>query len=424
MVSAPVAAVFFRRVTLLGIISNVLVVPWTGWFILPAGFLSVALCLFYPSIAVLPLWVANWCSEILISVVKIFARMPGISVTVKRPVGWEICVYYLLVLLVLFFRPKRGKMILLSLYLVVVSLAVISRSIPYPQEHELKITFISVGQGESILVEFPDRYRMLVDGGGARKGHWDAGRNIIAPFLQSKGLSRLDAIMVSHPQTDHYGGLEYIASHFGPKWLWIPPFNGCEEQGYRYFLEMCRSKGIRIRVSCNNMGAIRFHGTEFEFLNPPCAGRRVSNGNERDCSKGLNNESIVLRICFHKIQILLTGDIERDAEKMLAGQTRDLKAFILKVPHHGSSSSSSPAFLDAVSPIIAVVSAGYGNRFGFPSAEVMARYKRRGIRVYRTDLDGAVFIRTDGHRITVHSFRGRGEIFNWWPSATGHDPSD
>jgi competence protein ComEC len=244
---------------------------------------------------------------------------------------------------------------------------------------------------------------MIVDGGIARKGYQDAGRNIVLPFLGRRRISRLDYMVASHGQADHYGGLYSIAEELKPEELWISPEVGCEADGYRDLLDLCRQERIRVRRLCRDVGTSSIGGVKVEVLNPPC-GRGKDAERWADCSKRINERSLVLRLAFGSVRVLLTGDIEKKAEKgLLVGEER-LHAFLLKVPHHGSPSSSSGSFLDAVSPRVAVVSAGYGNRFGFPPEEVLRRYRDRGILLYRTDLDGAVRVRTDGRSVWIETF--------------------
>ena len=141
-------------------------------------------------------------------------------------------------------------------------------------------------------------------------------------------------------------------------------------------------------------------------MNPPCGGKREGQG-LAECARGVNDHSLVMRLTFGRVSVLLTGDIEAQAEKDLLTAPNRVEAVLLKVPHHGSASSSREAFLDAVAPGMAVVSAGYRNHFGFPSEEVVRRYRDRGILLYRTDLDGAIRFETDGRTVWMETHRGR-----------------
>jgi competence protein ComEC len=154
------------------------------------------------------------------------------------------------------------------------------------------------------------------------------------------------------------------------------------------------------------MGAFSVNGVGVEILNPPCAGKREGQGSA-ECARGINDHSLVMRLTFGRVSVLLTGDIEAQAEKDLLTAPNRVEAVLLKVPHHGSPSSSHEPFLDAVAPGMAVVSSGYRNHFGFPSEEVVRRYRDRGILLYRTDLEGAVRFKTDGRTVWMETYSSR-----------------
>jgi competence protein ComEC len=296
--------------------------------------------------------------------------------------------------------PWRNRIVWVGLIVFGFSLA--SSILRNRSDPHLAVTFLAVGQGDSILVEFPGGKRMIVDGGLARKGYQDAGRSIVSPFLGQRRICRIDYMVASHGQADHYGGLAFLAKALDTGELWIGPERGCEGEGYLEFLSLCRRNGIRVNTLCRGMGAFSINGVGVEILNPPCGGRTGGQGSAA-CSGGINDHSLVMRLTFGTVNVLLTGDLEEQAEKGLLIAPNRVEAVLLKVPHHGSPSSSHEPFLDAVAPGVAVVSAGYRNHFGFPSEEVVRRYRDRGVLLYRTDLDGAVRVRTDGRTLWVET---------------------
>jgi competence protein ComEC len=144
------------------------------------------------------------------------------------------------------------------------------------------------------------------------------------------------------------------------------------------------------------------NGIGFRVLYPPTD---FLQRKTKDPWRTLNNNSLVLKVSFDRVSFLLTGDIETEAEKEITGlRGKALKSTVLLVPHHGSKTSSSPGFLESVDPAIAVISAGWKNRFGFPLQSVLKRYEGRGCKVFRTDLDGAITIATDGTDVKVRPF--------------------
>jgi competence protein ComEC len=301
--------------------------------------------------------------------------------------------------------PWRKRVVWASL--IVFGFSVASSILQDRSDPHLAITFLAVGQGDSMLVEFPGGKRMIVDGGLARKGYQDAGRSIVSPFLGQRRICRIDYMVVSHGQADHYGGLAFLASDLDIGELWIGPERGCEGEGYLEFLNLCRANGIRTRRLCRGMGSFSVNGVEVEILNPPRTEKKEKQGSA-ECAGGINDHSLVMRLTLGRVSVLLTGDIEEQAEKDLLVDSNRLEAILLKVPHHGSPSSSRETFLDAVAPGMAVVSAGYRNHFGFPSEEVVRRYQDRGILLYRTDVDGAVRFETDGRTVWVETYQDEG----------------
>jgi competence protein ComEC len=348
------------------------------------------------------------------------AEIPFASLWVGRPTVLEVAVIYLSLFAWVGLRgsPWKKRVLLACAMTFCISLgySILRNRLA----RDLVITFLSVGQGESILVEFPEGKRMLVDGGMARKGYQDAGRNIVLPFLGYRRIRRLDYMVVSHGQADHYGGLYSIAEELKPGELWISPEVGCEAEGYTDLLDLCRQERIRMHRLCRDVGTLSIGGVKVEVLNPSCD-RAGDLERWADCSKRINERSLVLRLTFGSVGVLLTGDIEEKAEGGLRVDRERLKALLLKVPHHGSPSSSSGAFLDAVGPRMAVVSAGYGNRFGFPPEKIVRSYRDRGVLLYRTDLDGAVRVRTDGRSLWVETFgrSGRPTVSRRGLSASG-----
>jgi competence protein ComEC len=351
---------------------------------------------------------------------KACGGIPCASLWVGRPTALELGLIYLSLSAWLWLGGSAWKKRVLLACVITFCISVGCGLLRSRLGHDLVITFLSVGQGDSILVEFPGGRRMIVDGGIARKGYQDAGRNIVLPFLGRRRIHRLDYMAASHGQADHYGGLYAIAETLRPDELWISPEIGCEPEGYKALLDLCGKERIRIHRLCRDVRPISISGVKVEVLNPPCD---RPGGTEKwvDCSRRINERSLVLRLTLGSVEVLLTGDIEEEAEKGLRVDRDGLHAFLLKVPHHGSSSSSSKPFLDAVAPRVAVVSAGYGNRFGFPAEGVLRSYEDRGILVYRTDLDGAVRVRTDGRSVWVETFgrSGRPVISRTGPSAAG-----
>lgn len=255
-----------------------------------------------------------------------------------------------------------------------------------PNSRKLALTFFSVGQGESILVNFPSGKRMLIDGGGIPVDNgWDVGEKLLAPALWNMGIDSLDYLVMTHPHPDHIQGLKYVAENFQVGEFWE---SGCypDIREYRELIEIIKRKGIPIRTINAASSPIEIGSTLIEPLAPFAKTSVIKTNDYYD----MNDESMVFRIKSGVFRILFTGDIGNKVEDILVMHPELLRCTVLKLAHHGSRNSSSMEFLRAASPRIAVASAGYGNRFHLPSKETLGRLNALGIRLYRTDLDGSI----------------------------------
>jgi len=265
----------------------------------------------------------------------------------------------------------------------------------------LDITLLSVGQGDSILVEFPGNIRMLIDGGPAVEGRYDAGERIVAPFLWRKKIATVETLVLSHPNADHLNGLLFIARHFHVDTFWSNGEPG-RSPAYEALTAILSQNGIQA-VRLDRRSEPRYlNGVRFDVLYPP---RGILEKKGREGWRTANNNSLVLKASFGKTSILFTGDIEQRAERELAETSCDrLSSQVLLVPHHGSSSSSTAPFLACVDPRVAVVSAGWQNVFGFPHGDVVRTYSARNCRLLRTDRHGAITIVSDSKGIAIDTF--------------------
>ena len=239
----------------------------------------------------------------------------------------------------------------------------------------VELAMIDVGQGDAILVRDGDR-AILVDGGGWRTG--DLGGRVLLPALLAEGVSRLDALVMTHPDRDHCGGLVDIAAYLPVREVWMGP--GWGEEGCAGRLASLR--GARVRHLWAGEDASLGRWT-FRVLHP-----------EPDEDRGSNERSLVLRAEALGRSFLLTGDIESWAEmRLLSCCEKDVRVDVLKVAHHGSKTSSTESFLDVSRPRLALVSAGVNNLYRHPSPVILDRLAERGIRVLRTDRDGMILLR-------------------------------
>ena len=262
----------------------------------------------------------------------------------------------------------------------------------------LHVTFLDVGQGDSAFVVFPGGSTLLVDAGGVSSASsFDIGDRVVAPVVRDAGFRRIDYVALTHGDPDHIGGATAILREFRPREVWegipVPRFEpltalriATQASGARWANVY---RGDRVTID----------GVEVAARHPARA--------DWERQKVRNDDSLVLELRWRDVSVLLTGDIGKPVERDAAEAVPSARLRVIKIPHHGSLTSSTPAFLAALRPVVAIASAGRANHFGHPVPEVLERYRAIGAEVFRTDRDGAVMVTTDGSSINVQTFTGR-----------------
>ena len=259
------------------------------------------------------------------------------------------------------------------------------RSTPSPlPSGQLELRVFDVGQGDAILLRFGER-ALLVDAGPDPQ----TARQVLLPRLARLGVERLDALALTHADADHIGGAADVLDALPVSAIWMAAKDHAHP-----LLSV-------IETAAHRAGAMIERPIHGQFLDWHPATTLQALFVSPDVARGDNNQSMVLQVRYGEAGILLTGDIERPAERDLVARNRGLKADVLKVAHHGAGTSSSPGFLAAVRPQVAIISAGLGNAFNHPRDDVLRRLRGMGAHVFRTDLAGDVVVRTDGQQITV-----------------------
>jgi competence protein ComEC len=434
LATGPLVAYYFNQISFAGIISNLVVVPFAGLVVVPLGLFSGNLSLLLHH---LPLaWLNQTVSDAFVGTVAFFSRLPFAEVHPPAPaLAWLILYAVFIVSLYVLARARllsRFKPLVSSSRvprMPVIGLALsglcllVPAGLSYISAQHTSISFPDVGQGDSALIELPGGKTILIDGGGTRDNRFDIGRRVLAPYLWNKGIRALDLVVLTHPHPDHMNGLIAVLNKFTIGAVWESGLDA-DLPGHGKFSRALEDNTIRHqRVSADGPPAM-FGKAVLSVLHP----RAGYTARDRQAYAAENDRSLVLRIQSEGKDMVFTGDIGTDAEQDLIRTMPGLKADLIKVPHHGSKSSSSDAFVSHMRPEIAVMTVGRGNPYHHPSDVVLARYERIGARICRTDLDGAVTITVRNGKFAIqrwkdlilrridlfdHSTWGRQEQGNW-----------
>ncbi len=263
----------------------------------------------------------------------------------------------------------------------------------------LRVTVIDVGHGDAVLVQLPDRRSFLVDAGGSMGGSsFDIGGRVVSPAVWALRTRRLDALVVSHPDPDHVGGAASVVRDLRPREIWegvpVPSL-----AAWAQLRAQARSAGIAW-VERHAGDVVSLGDVRLRVRHPPPP--------DWERQRVRNDDSLVLEFRYGAVSLVLPGDIGRDVERGLAASFEPAGLRVLKIPHHGSATSSSGEFVAALRPRIAILSAGATTKV---SEEALRRYEQVGAAVYRTDRDGAVTLETDGRTVTVVTFTGATGVF-------------
>jgi competence protein ComEC len=253
----------------------------------------------------------------------------------------------------------------------------------------LKVTYLDVGQADSVLIQIPNGENILIDAGNNEDAE------MIISFLKSQGISRLDSVIGTHPHEDHIGSLDKVIKNFQIGQVIMPKVT-TNTQTFKDVLTSIQNKGLKIKEAKAGL-RLEFESKNMTFPKVSAEVLAPKSGHYED----LNNYSVVLRLTYGQNVFLFTGDAENVSEQELTASTDSLKADILKVGHHGSSSSTTQEFLSKVSPRYAVISVGKDNTYGHPTLSTLNRLKRMGIKIYRTDEMGTIVAESNGNEITL-----------------------
>lgn len=379
----------FNQASLNGIVSNFLIVPLlgygavlTGFFAVPFIYLCAPVAHLLMGIAAKMVLLSNW-------MIRLFAALPVVQFYGITALDMLMFVTFMCVLT--FLRHRATKIFLTA---VLPCIAIVSHIYaPSAADGRLHVSMLSVGQAESLLVRLPDGATMLVDGGGyLHENGRDFGERTLAPALFKLGVRRIDYLILSHSHPDHVGGLPFVARTI-PVGMFLESTAGGRGDGYDQLRAALGINRVPVRQLAAGDSVDLAGGVNLQVLSPP---RTIQPARGAVDDMSMNEDSLVFRLVYGSFSILFTADAGFPAEDRMLAAAGDLKATVLKVGHHGSRYSTLEAFLDRVAPKAALISAGNGNSFGLPSSRTLSLLARRGVRIYRTDLDGTIELISNG----------------------------
>lgn len=358
---APLSMVFFQQVSLVGFVANLVAIPAVTLLITPLAMLGVLLP---------PLWsLAAWVGQGLVALLQALTAAPLVVWTAAAAPPWAIASGLLGGALAVLPLPWRLRLLAVPLML-----PLLAPPIERPPPSRFEAVVADVGQGTAVLLRTANHV-LVYDAGPAYSPEADAGQRVLLPLLRARGEPRVDLLVLSHRDSDHVGGAASLLA-------------GVKVDAMSSSLEAVHpllSRGVPHRPCAAGQSWV-WDGVRFDMLHPV----------EGEVAAKPNAVSCVLRVQGDGRTLLLTGDIEAPQEAALLARGAELRADVLVVPHHGSRTSSTPAFIAAVQPALAAVQAGYRSRFGHPAPDVVARYTERGITVQRSDRCGALTLPADG----------------------------
>jgi competence protein ComEC len=387
-------AIYFHRVTALGLPVNLLVVPLIG-LALPSALITFATLLLWPTVAIVPAAVTAALLHGINGIVRLFSTMGAGDIRLSSP-GSHAIIAGIVLIGAAVWAARNSRFPVIG---PVLALAFSAACVFYPRAlayHPgvLEVTAIDVGQGDSLLLVSPQGKTLLIDAGGpiggaqASNANFEIGEDVVSPVLWSRNIRRLDAVALTHAHSDHMGGMISVLQNFRPRALWVGNNPGIPAY------EALLAEAHRLNIPVQSMAAgdrFAFGGAQVEVLAPPAGyapGPAAS-----------NDDSLVLHVAYGQTSVLLEGDAQAASEQRMLAET--LHSELLKVGHHGSKTSTTPRFLAAVAPRFAVVSVAHHNPYGHPKMEILRRLQDDHIRTFRTDALGATSFYLDGSTVTA-----------------------
>ncbi len=376
----PLTAYVFGKIPIISLVANVLIVPLIG-ILVGIGFLL----LFIGWIPLFGFALGNsaWLiSKIIIYFTTLFSQIPYSTLSIRFSF-FDVLVYFLILVSIILLLKKSQRKIGLIIFLIVANLFTWKWA---RKSNELEVILLDVGQGDAAIVRFPNDKTMLIDGGERNQYH-DMGKEVILPVLSYLGIKKIDWVVMTHPHNDHIGGLVTLFNAIPVDTLWNTIVS-YQSWTYKTIMKNAEKSDTFIEIPVGGESKRVTPNIYLLFFAPD------SQLYHQD--ENVNNASFVFKLVYGQTSILFTGDFEFEGDRVLIPYQKLLKSNLLKVAHHGSITSSTDSFLDLVDPELAFISVGVRNKFSHPSPIIIERLMKRNINIHRTDLDGALWLKSNG----------------------------
>ena len=399
LVIIPIMIYNFNTISFSFIVSNLLAGGLLGIIVI-LGFLLVFLSLMLGQTLSIFFYILNFLLKALTKIAEVCSKLPFSYIYVPTPKILGILIFYSYLFFIINRDRLRVRIFNTLKVRIAILILIIIFNLGYPilssKRIGLEINFIDVGQGDCTLIRANGK-SILVDAGGSKdEKSFDVGKNTVFPYLLDRGIVSLDYVIVSHFDSDHCQGFNFILKNMKVKTAIICNI-GQESEEYNHFVILAKENKTKIRYV--QKGSIIKLGKNkiIEILYP--------DKNEKINDNAKNNNAIVFKLTWNKFSMLFTGDIEEKAERkileMYKNKEEKLKSNILKVAHHGSKSSTMQEFLEIVKPSLALIGVGENNNFGHPNDMVLNRLEQSGCKTYRTDMLGEITITSNGKSYNV-----------------------
>ena len=385
LTTSPFSISTFNRISTIGPLANLIIEPLICLWCLPSGILSLPFMWLSPAIANLFLSFGTLGIDISLKIAEFITQWPWVSIYLPNPPLRHNILYFLVlysVVILAFNHSKCKKAVILGSCILIFSVLGFDLLRPTESKRFPVITFIDVGQGSATVIE-TSKAVTLIDSGGSSWSDISVGESVVAPFLWSKGIYRIDNIVVTHPDADHYNGIHYIIEHFSPAHLWLRDVHG-HDHHYKSLVKFARQRGVAIQIP--DYGDL----LENDEMSLECLANLKEDPTFNNQRNKTSNSSLIMKACIESTCFLFPGDINISMEQSLLSKEIDLQSNVLLAAHHGSKTSNSLEFLDAVKPEYAIVSAAASNRGYFPHKSFLHNCKERNISVLSTAEDGTI----------------------------------